>query len=233
MTSFAYAASRNKGFQEYVVQPRTVVAKLPETMPLDEAATLPDNFVTAFYTLFNQLGLPVPSSFPAATPPPLATTPILIYGAGSTAGSYAVQLLALAGYKRVIVTASKRHHNDLRSLGAELTFDYNSPSLVEEIATAVGGDGKILFALDCISSESTLDIVGKLTSPLGRVALLLPIKEGTTVTGSLEQKIYYEVRQDKNPFPKTTEIVYVSTFFYQQVRLVLLLILLELKYLLG
>lgn len=174
--------------------------------------------MTAFYTLFNRLGLPVPSSFPAPESPPFASAPILIYGAGSTAGLYAVQLLRLAGYKKIIATASKKHHEYLRSLGAADTFDYRSPSIVEDISKAIGGDGKALFAVDCITAEATLGLVAKVISPRGKVALLLPIKEGNTVTNDQQQSLYFELPKEKNPFPPTTEIIAVRTFLYQEVR---------------
>ncbi|KDR85542.1 hypothetical protein GALMADRAFT_234467 [Galerina marginata CBS 339.88] len=216
VTAFGFGASRNKGMQEYCVQPRNVVAKIPDTLPLEEAATIPDNFVTAFYTLFSQLALPIPPSFPAAESPPLSTTPILIYGAGSTAGIYAIQLLCLAGYKKIIATASNKHHDYLRALGATHTFDYNSSTLVEDISKAVGGDGKISLAVDCITAESTLGIVAKTASPTGKVAILLPIKEGGTVTNGLDQALLFELSEEKNPFPKGTEVIGVRTFLYQQ-----------------
>ncbi|KAF4611655.1 hypothetical protein D9613_004082 [Agrocybe pediades] len=221
VTAFTYSdngreglKSRFKALQEYTIQSRKKVAKIPDSLSLAEAATIPDNFVTAFYTIFSQLGLPIPSSFPATTPPPLASTPILIYGAGSTAGVYAVQLLHLAGYRRIIATASKKHHDYLRELGAHDTFDYNSPTLVEDVAKAAGGDGKLLLALDCITAEGTLAILGKMLSPLGKVALLLPIKQGNTVTNGLEQEMYFELPDEKNPFPKGTEVILVRTFLY-------------------
>lgn len=198
--------------QEYVVQPRSVLAKVPESTGLKEAATLPDSFVTAYYSLFDQLGLP--SSSPA---PPIIDAPILIYGASSTSGSYAIQLLSLAGYKNIIGIASKRNHEYIQSLGANHTFDYNSPTLAQEVEAALGGDRKVLYALDTIAAESTLGIVGRLISPQGKVAILLPIKEGTTLVGGPNQAIYYEVRQDKMPFPKTTSLIYVKTFEYQKV----------------
>jgi NADPH:quinone reductase-like Zn-dependent oxidoreductase len=216
VTAFAFGASKHKAMQQYSSQPRTVVAKIPDTLPLEEAATIPDNFVTAFYTLFNQLGLPIPSSFPATESPPLSSTPILIYGAGSTAGLYAIQLLHLAGYKKIIATASKKHHEYLRSLGATNTLDYHSPTLVEDVSGAVGGDGKVLLAVDCITAESTLEIVAKLVSPLGKVRLLLPIKEGSTVANGQDQSFYFEIPEGKNPFPKETEIIGIRTFLYQQ-----------------
>ncbi|KAF8913202.1 biotin/lipoyl attachment:Carbamoyl-phosphate synthase subunit L [Gymnopilus junonius] len=216
VTAFTFGPSNRKALQEYSVQPRTVIAKIPDSLPLEEAATIPDNFVTAFYTLFSQLGLPIPLSFPAPESPPLASAPILVYGAGSTAGLYAVQLLRLAGYKKIIATASKKHHEYLRSLGATDTFDYRSPSVVEDIANAIGGDGKVLLALDCITADATLTLVAKVISSRGKVALLLPIKEGNTVTNEQQQTLYFELSEDKNPFPSTTEIIGVRTFFYEQ-----------------
>ena len=50
--------------QEYVTKLRSGVAKVPGSISLEEAATLPDNFVTAFYTVFSQVGSPASSSFP-------------------------------------------------------------------------------------------------------------------------------------------------------------------------
>ncbi|KAF8167546.1 biotin/lipoyl attachment:Carbamoyl-phosphate synthase subunit L [Crassisporium funariophilum] len=209
-------SSRNKTMQEYCIESRSLVAKIPDTLPLEEAATIPDNFVCAFYTLFSQLGLPIPSTFPATVAPPLATSPILIYGAGSTAGLYAIQLLHLAGYKKIIATASLKHHDYLRSLGATDTFDYNSPTLVKDIAIAAGEDRKILFAMDCITTQSTLDILADILSPLATLAILLPIKAGNAVTGSLDEEMYWEIPEERNRFPKGTKIIGVRTFNYQE-----------------
>lgn len=191
--------------------------KIPDSLALEAAATIPDNFVTAFYTLFSQVGLPLPASFPSSSTPPLANTAILIYGAGSTSGQYAVQLLALAGYKNIIATASKRNHELLRSLGATSTFDYNSPTIVEDIQSAVGGDGKVLLSMDCIAATVTLETIAKVISPLGTLAILLPVKEGKTVTGSMEEQMHMSFPDHLNPLPKETKVVLVRTFLYQQV----------------
>ncbi|TFK42016.1 chaperonin 10-like protein [Crucibulum laeve] len=215
VTAFAYGNSRNKAMQEYVVEPRTVCAKIPGSVSLETASTIPDNFVTAFYTLFNQLSLPIPSSFPAKQPPPLANTPILIYGAGSTAGIYAVQLLHIAGYKKIIVTASSRNHEYLRSLGATHAFDYNSSSLSKDILSAAGGE-KLLLVVDCIAAKPTLENIAKVISPLGTLAVLLPIKEGSNVTGNIEEEMHFSIPDSMNPFPKELKIVGVRTFLYHE-----------------
>jgi NADPH:quinone reductase-like Zn-dependent oxidoreductase len=182
---------------------------------LDKAATIPDNFLTAFYVLFDQLKLPIPTQLPAQTAPPNADVPILIYGSGSTAGQYSIQLLKLAGYTRIITAASPRHHATLKSFGATHVFDYNSPTLIDEIRNAAGG--KVQLALDCVSAEGTIAIVSKVVSEEGTVAVLLPIKEGNSVTGAAGSTLHIQIPEGRNPFAKTVTIVYVSTFTYQTV----------------
>ncbi|KAK0214253.1 chaperonin 10-like protein [Armillaria nabsnona] len=111
--------------QEYSIQSRTV----PDSMPLAAAATIPDHFVT---------------HFPSLESPPLSSAPILIYGAGSTTGQYAIQLLHAAGYRNIIVTASP-----------------------ETPRISAGGDGKVTLAVDCITAEGTIAKVAKLISQTG------------------------------------------------------------------
>jgi NADPH:quinone reductase-like Zn-dependent oxidoreductase len=140
---------------------------------------------------------------------------MLVYGAGSTVGQYVIQLLQLAGYTNVIATASAKHHAYLRSLGATHTFDYNSPSLVEDVTKAAGG--KVTVAIDCVSVKESLAILGKIVSAPGKVAFLLPIKEGSTITGNVEEKLYMNLPDDINPFPKDIKVFEIKTFLYQQV----------------
>ncbi|KAJ6534625.1 chaperonin 10-like protein [Mycena vulgaris] len=198
--------------QEFVVLPDHLCAKVPDDLPLDAAATIPDNFVTAFYTLFDQLSLPIPTSFPATTPPPNHATPILIYGAGSTAGQYAVQLLHAAGYTNVVATASPKHHAFLRALGAARVVDYASPTLAADITA---GGPQIALALDAITAEGTIAKIAQVLSPQGAVALLLPIKEGDTVAVG-EAAMHSTIPEGRNPFAPETRIAYVRTFNYRE-----------------
>jgi NADPH:quinone reductase-like Zn-dependent oxidoreductase len=191
-------------------------------MSLEEAATLPDNFITSFQALFYQLGLPIPEEFPATTPPALAAVPILIYGAGSTNGQYAIQLLHSAGYKNVIAVASQKHHQALKGWGAAHCFDYNSPTFIEEINKAAGPE-KVALAFDCIGAEATVENIAKVMSPTGKVGFLLPIKEGDNVRGGEGSEMFMELPAKMNKFAKTTETVGILTFAYQTVRHLLLL----------
>ncbi|KAJ7509826.1 chaperonin 10-like protein [Mycena galericulata] len=195
--------------QEFVVLPDHLY---PDSLPLDAAATIPDNFVTAFFTLFDQLSLPVPRSFPATIPPPDHDLPILIYGAGSTTAQYAIQLLHAAGYTNVIATASPKHHAFLRALGATSVLDYNSATLGADVAAAAGGDGKIALALDAISATGTIARVAPLMRAESTLALLMPIKDGDAVAVG-DASLLSEIPPTRNPFPPETKIAYVRTFF--------------------
>ncbi|KAJ7312396.1 chaperonin 10-like protein, partial [Mycena albidolilacea] len=202
--------------QEFIALPDHLCAKIPDNFALDAAATIPDNFATAFFTLFDQLSLPIPSSFPATIPPPNRETAILVYGAGSTTGQYTLQLLHAAGYTNLVATASPKHHALLRALGATHVFDYATPTLAADIAAAIGGDGKIAFAVDSISADGTIAKIAQVLRPGGAAAFLLPIKVGDTVAvGDAGMRASISEEQ-LNLFSKDTKIAYVRTLTYRQ-----------------
>ncbi|KAJ3856764.1 chaperonin 10-like protein [Lentinula lateritia] len=220
VTAFTFRNSEAKGMQEYTLQTRSVTAKIPDSVSLEAAAAIPDNFIAAFNSLFNPeyLGLPYPTSFPAPESPPFADVPILIYGAGSTTGHYAIQLLHSAGYTNVLVTASPKHHEYLRSLGATHTFDYNSPALIEDINSVVTASegGKLKFVLDCITAQTTMAAISKVVSIEGTVAVLLPLKLGSNIRSAESDTMWLEIPDSLNPLPKGTRLAGVRTFLFEQ-----------------
>jgi len=58
---------------------------------------------------------------------------LFVYGGSSSVGQYAIQLAKLSGYK-VVTTASKRNHELVKSLGADLVFDVSKPPLASSFA---------------------------------------------------------------------------------------------------
>ncbi|KAJ7068866.1 chaperonin 10-like protein [Mycena belliarum] len=144
----------------------------------------------------------------AVRPARPAHPPILVYGAGSTAGQYALQLLRAAGYTNVVATAAPKHHAYLRALGATRVVDYASPTLAADIG------GPVELALDAISTTSTLATVARLLAPAGAVAVLLPIKEGNTVAVGAAA-MHAAFLEGTSPFAPETRIAYVRTFLYR------------------
>ncbi len=145
------------GFQQYTVVLERMAAPIPDAMPYQDAAVLPLGVSTAACGLFqkDQLGL----RHPTANAGPTGAT-VLVWGGSTSVGSNAIQLAAAAGYE-VITTASPRNFEYVKSLGATLVFDYNSPNVVPDIIAAFEGRtlaGAIGFGTT--SAVSCVRIVG-------------------------------------------------------------------------
>jgi NADPH:quinone reductase-like Zn-dependent oxidoreductase len=148
---------------------------LPEGFTLQEAVTLPNNFVTVFHTLTRDLDIETPWPKPKAYAPKQADAPILIWGGASSVGQYATQILRYYGYNNILVTASRKHHEKLQGLGARLAFDYKDTNVVSSIVD-VGGESGIPFILDCIGSQArSIAPIAKIAKSNAKVAILLPV----------------------------------------------------------
>ena len=136
--------------------------------------TIPGNVVTVFHAVTNDLALPLTWPVPSNPTPSHANSPILIWGASSSVGQYALQILTHWGYKNLIGTASPQHHSYLKTLGASQVFSYRDEDVSEQINKAFPND--IPFIFDCIGSKSgSLAHLAKIARKGTRVAVLLPV----------------------------------------------------------
>ncbi|KAK1994766.1 zinc-binding dehydrogenase [Colletotrichum falcatum] len=185
-------------FAEYLVTESTLVFPVPDALTDAEAAVVSLAFATAVQALFQRLRLPEPR--PDGTPAASATKaderiPLLINGASSSVGMYAVQLAKMAGL-RVIATASKRNHELLKRLGADVTIDYRDAHWVELLRAAAGNN--LRHAFDTISEVETTRMVVRAVSPGGgHVVCILPRKadevgapEGVRVESTLAYTVF-------------------------------------------
>ncbi len=78
---------------------------------------------------------------------------MLVHGGATSTGTIAIQLLCLAGYKP-IATCSPSSFELVRSRGAMATFDYNSPTVRDEIREYT--HNKLRLAIDYIGSPETM-----------------------------------------------------------------------------
>ena len=163
--------------------------QLPSGFTLQQAVTLPNNFVTVFHTLAADLGLPTPWPKPADYRPPHAGSPILIWGGASSVGQYALQILKYYGYHNLLTTASRKHHENLKTLGAAKTFDYNDSDVTEQILKACDATQPdkpaIPLILDCIGSQKgSVQPIANVAQKGAKVAILLPVilKDSTDST---------------------------------------------------
>lgn len=228
VTSFAFRGEKEANHQEYITVPAFLVSKIPQGLSPAAAVTIPVNLVTVFHTVTHDLGLELP--WPVPTTPEWKDStalrqPILIWGAGSSVGIFAVQVLRHWGYTSILAVASGKHHQYLTSLGASAVFDYTKPNVTSEIRdhaatiTSTGSSSaKIPYIIDCIGSiDGTLKPLTQIAEPGSRVAVMLPVilKDAT-----VEDEPEYEMDVAKvlpGQWADGVELRGVRTHFYLEV----------------
>jgi len=143
--------------------------KVPLSVSLDRAASIPVGFATAIYGLYSEQALNLP--LPGASVEPKDDV-VIVYGGSSCCGMFAIQVAKQAGYK-VLTYASARHREWLTGLGAFAVIDYKDANkAVQETREALGGQ-KIAFAFDAISHPDSTSILKQFV-PANKITTTLP-----------------------------------------------------------
>ena len=174
-----------------------------------EAATIPLAAMTAAFAIFQSLNLPPPWH------PTLKPIPLIIYGAASAVGSFAIQLARQANIHPLICVAGRGipHVDTLidKSKG-DVVLDYREgdDKLVENLQSAVQKAGaKLEYAFDAVSEKgSYLNICKVLDHQTGKITLILPGREYEGIPPTVEQTITSVGLTfssfDSNPWQKKT-----------------------------
>lgn len=143
-------------YAEYAVAPAHTVFKIPSAMRFEEASTIPLVSLTAGITLFRRQGFAAPW-----TPEAVEKNgqPLLVYGATTALGTYAIKLAKVAGIGPIIAIGG-RSSQYLRTLLTEhdVFLDYRSgmDKAREDIGhIAKGKNLKLLNAIDAFSASGT------------------------------------------------------------------------------
>ncbi|CCO30218.1 Protein TOXD [Rhizoctonia solani AG-1 IB] len=105
-------------FQEKAIVQTDIISKIPDNITEDQASTIPVAALAALVGLFQKTGIDVPTNGPTAS-----DKGVLILGGSSSVGQFAVQLARIAGFSPIVTTASVKHEDFLKSLGATHIFD--------------------------------------------------------------------------------------------------------------
>ncbi|KAI0099387.1 putative zinc-binding oxidoreductase ToxD [Daldinia grandis] len=167
--SGANASNAEDGaFAEHIVAKAALAIKVPDTITMEQASTLGVGISTVGQGLYQSLGLPWPTE-PAKKP-----FPVLIYGGSTATGTLAVQFAKLSGLQ-VITTSSPHNFELLKSLGADATFDYKSPTVGADIRAFTNDSLEYVF--DCIAEGSAPEIAAQaLSSKGGKYSSLLTVE---------------------------------------------------------
>lgn len=116
------------GYAEEVVVHAGSALRVPDALSLEEAAAVPEVFLTVFLNVFELGGL-------------AAGGLALVHGGGSGIGTAAIQLVKEAGARIVVTAGSDAKCARCRELGADLAVNYKGGDFVEETRAFAGGDG--------------------------------------------------------------------------------------------
>src|SRR5438270_7321710 len=131
---FAHGAPDYGAFQEKVLVPASNVTPLPDSVSFNEGSVLPMAVGTAWSGWYS-IGIPRDTKYS-----PEDKKGMLVWGGSSSIGSAAIQSAKLFGFI-VYATASSKHHDYLKKLGAHKVFDYKDENVVQNIVNAAKEDG--------------------------------------------------------------------------------------------
>jgi NADPH:quinone reductase-like Zn-dependent oxidoreductase len=155
---------RRGAFQHFVVAQALEIAVLPEDVGFVDGAVLPLAMATAASCLFDtkEMGLSFPQGEHSERK---GKGVVLVWGAASSVGACAVQMLKAAGYA-VAATASEGNFGLCEQLGAQWIFDYKKEGVEEEIVKAL--DGKTLEGVyDAVMYPETIFACARIAEKLG------------------------------------------------------------------
>ena len=180
-------------FAEYAIAPVTTTFHIPAKTTYEEAASIPLAAMTAAVGLFIRLGLPEPYTQgreDGKGGPP--TGPLLVYGAASSVGAYAIQLAKHANIGPIIAVAGRGIPFVQSLLGSEdSVIDYRKGDdhVVSEIQVALKGQ-ELRYTFDAVSEKGSYQNACKTMKKEGsKITLVLPGRKYDDIPASIEHNV--------------------------------------------
>lgn len=151
------------GYAERVVVPQSLLMPIPPDWSFEEAAGLPETYMTAYVNLFMEARLR-----PAET--------VLVHGGASGIGTAAIQILHGMGHTVMVTAGSEEKVAACRKLGADLAVNYRSQDFVEEVKEFTRGAG-VDVILDMVGGDY-FDRNLELLKVRGRLVLIATLGGG-------------------------------------------------------
>nr|WP_242431801.1 type I polyketide synthase [Burkholderia ambifaria] len=140
-------------FATRVVTRATAIARKPDSMSFEEAATVPTTFFTAYYALCELARL-------------RRGERVLVHGGAGGVGIAAIQLARHLGAEVFATAGSDEKREFIRLLGVERVFDSRSLAFADEILARTNGEG-IDIVLNSLAGEAMVRSIDTLR-PFGR-----------------------------------------------------------------
>ena len=197
VAAFHVMMTPHGAFAEYAIAPANTVFALPSAVSYEEAATIPLAAYTSAVALFNRLEFPSPWDAKSKRDSD-GKRPIIIYGASTAIGAFAIKLAQAANIHPIIAVGSK--NSDfvvpfLNSGKGDRIVDYTAYKTSDELVAALKDaikeagveNGRVYDVFDCVSENGTYVTLSKVIAGppdangrKPRITHVLPVDESTT-----------------------------------------------------
>ncbi|PKK49558.1 hypothetical protein CI102_6113 [Trichoderma harzianum] len=177
-------------FAEFGLAESSTTFLIPAHVSFEEASTIPLCAYTAAVALFARLKLPMQWA------PPNKPTPLIIYGASSAVGAFAIKLARHAGiYPIIAVAGSGQTYVETllnRSRGDSIV-DYRNGNILQDIRSALdaAGTSDVYHAIDAICENDSHLVVSRALSTGGSIALINPGMDYSDIRNDINKGIIY------------------------------------------
>ena len=177
----------------YATQARAKAActlRVPQTIDMKVAASLPEAFLTVWYNVVVRAGLKGGET-------------LLVHGGTSGIGNIAVQLGKSMNCRVIATAGSSDKCQLLADIGADVCLNYNEASLTEQcteqgllgtvdvVLDMVGGDFE-QFNLECLAVDGRIACIGLMRGGQATIDLTQLLMKRATLTGSTLRRLTHE-----------------------------------------
>ncbi|KAF7986371.1 hypothetical protein HWV62_35392 [Athelia sp. TMB] len=177
--------STQAAFQQYSILKAKYSAKIPPSVSIEQAATLPVGLTTATTGLYQKgnLGAGLTAPWEQGGQRKYEGKPFIVLGGASSVGAYVIQLAKLSGFAPIITTASPHNTAYLQSIGATHVLDrrLEPAALQKEVASITQLPVDVVY--DTISEPDTQKLAYEFLSAQGTLVLTLPASVGDKSDG--------------------------------------------------
>lgn len=145
------------GHAEYLCVHEREAMPAPSTLSWEQAAAIPEAFLTAYDALFRRIGL-------------RAGETVLIHAVASGVGTAALQLALVVGARPVGTSRSAGKLEKAKELGLEIGVDASGEDWVAQVEKSIGVD-RVHAILDLVGA-TYLEANLRLLAPLGRIVVV-------------------------------------------------------------
>ncbi len=176
----AMALLAGGGYAETTVVDAGSAMPIPEALSFEEAAAIPEVFLTAYLNLFELGGLREGGS-------------ALVHGGGSGVGTAAIQLAKAAGARVLVTAGSAEKCERCVKIGADVAIHYREQSFLEVVSAETGGVDVVLDSiggsylqdnLACLTRGGRLVLIGLMGGAKAEIPLGLVLRNHLQVIGS-------------------------------------------------